>query len=390
MHPWLDRSLLRTAAPKPLSFTPASRPTLPGCPAAFYGENCANVCQCQNGADCDHVTGQCTCRTGFTGKQCEQKCPPGTFGYGCQQLCECMNNATCDYVTGTCYCSPGFKGIRCDQAALMMEELNPYTKISPALGSERHSVGAIIGIILLLLIIMVLLALFVWYRRKQKEKGHDMPSVSYTPAMRMTNTDYSLSGRQRGTNRLPAPLRQLGGVSLLSGPPTLQLPALRLSSPVASCFFPAIRGALSNKILDRDTADWRAYIYLNDLGACGMNRRQNTYIMEKGFKAAKTPTPPSKTPPIMTCKHSESSYVEMKSPVHRDSSYSGPPALSTANKNIYEVEPTISVVQEARVCSAGFIQSPYDLPRNSHIPCHYDILPVRHSPTHGTLWDTQP
>lgn len=79
----------------------------------------------------------------------------------------------------------------------MMEELNPYTKISPALGSERHSVGAISGIIILLLIIMVLLALFVWYRRKQK-KGHDMPSVSYTPAMRMTNTDYSLSGKEFG------------------------------------------------------------------------------------------------------------------------------------------------------------------------------------------------
>lgn len=45
---------------------------LKGCPAAFYGKNCANVCQCQNGADCDHITGQCTCRTRFTGKQCEQ------------------------------------------------------------------------------------------------------------------------------------------------------------------------------------------------------------------------------------------------------------------------------------------------------------------------------
>ncbi|KAL2300700.1 hypothetical protein Nmel_013585 [Mimus melanotis] len=89
-----------------------------GCPAAFYGKNCANVCQCQNGADCDHITGQCTCRTGFTGKQCEQKCSPGTFGYGCKQLCECMNNATCDHVTGTCYCSPGFKGIRCDQGTV--------------------------------------------------------------------------------------------------------------------------------------------------------------------------------------------------------------------------------------------------------------------------------
>lgn len=163
------------------------------------------------------------------------ECPPGTFGYGCRQLCECSNNATCDHVTGTCYCNPGFKGIRCDQgekmcgvavklalhfsnfenilvcsmldnesililyvpffvAALMMEELNPYTKISPAHGSERHSAGAIIGVIVLLLIIMTLLGLFLWYRQRQKDKDHDMPNVSYTPAMRMTNTDYSLTG----------------------------------------------------------------------------------------------------------------------------------------------------------------------------------------------------
>lgn len=78
----------------------------------------------------------------------------------------------------------------------MMEELNPYTKISPALGSERHSVGAVIGIILLLLVIVALLSLFAWHRRRQKEKGNDMPRVSYTPAMRMTSTDYSLSGKE--------------------------------------------------------------------------------------------------------------------------------------------------------------------------------------------------
>ncbi|CAH2274459.1 multiple epidermal growth factor-like domains 11 [Pelobates cultripes] len=200
-----------------VSYTPAMRITstdysLSGCPSAFYGKDCANVCLCHNGADCDHITGQCTCRTGFTGKHCEQKCPPGTFGYGCRQLCECLNNATCDHVTGTCYCNPGFKGIRCDQAALMMEELNPYTKISPAHGSERHSAGAIIGVIILLLIIMTLLGLFLWYRQRQKDKDHDMPNVSYTPAMRITSTDYSLSG------------------------------------------------------------------------ACAMDRRQNTYIMENGFK----------------------------------------------------------------------------------------------------------
>ncbi|KAK9394123.1 multiple epidermal growth factor-like domains protein 11 [Crotalus adamanteus] len=239
------------------------------------------------------------------------ECPQGTFGYGCQQLCECMNNATCDYVTGTCYCSPGFKGIRCDQAALMMEELNPYTKISPALGSERHSVGAISGIIILLLIIMVLLALFVWYRRKQK-KGHDMPSVSYTPALRMTNTDYSLSDYAKGSAH---------------------------SSSSAS-----------------------------------LNSSENPYATIREA-------------PILTRKLPENSYVEMKSPAHRDASYLDMPASSPAHKNIYDVEPTVSVVQEIRLRSAGYIQNPYDLPRNSHIPSHYDIVPIRHSPTHGTLWE---
>lgn len=44
----------------------------PGCPAAFYGKDCGRVCQCQNGASCDHISGKCTCRTGFTGQHCEQ------------------------------------------------------------------------------------------------------------------------------------------------------------------------------------------------------------------------------------------------------------------------------------------------------------------------------
>lgn len=87
-------------------------------------------------------------------------------------------------------------GLPLPTAALMMDELNPYTKISPALGAERHSVGAVTGIILLLFLVVLLLGLFAWQRRRQKEKGRDLaPRVSYTPAMRMTSTDYSLSGQ---------------------------------------------------------------------------------------------------------------------------------------------------------------------------------------------------
>lgn len=90
-------------------------------------------------------------------------------------------------------------------AALMMEELNPYTKISPARGSERQSAGAVMGIIFLLLIIMAMLSLFVWYRQRQRDKGHEIqPSVSYTQAMHITNTDYSLSGKTPFTTILLA------------------------------------------------------------------------------------------------------------------------------------------------------------------------------------------
>lgn len=49
-----------------------------GCPLSFYGKDCSQVCLCRNGADCDHISGKCTCRTGFMGQHCEQStlhCP---------------------------------------------------------------------------------------------------------------------------------------------------------------------------------------------------------------------------------------------------------------------------------------------------------------------------
>lgn len=105
----------------------------------------------------------------------------------------------------------------------MMDELNPYTKISPALGAERHSVGAVTGIILLLFLVVVLLGLFAWRRRRQKEKGRDLaPRVSYTPAMRMTSTDYSLSG-QAMPQHLFSPIQRGRKYVVFSGTSTFWL-----------------------------------------------------------------------------------------------------------------------------------------------------------------------
>ena len=36
----------------------------------FYGQNCEEVCQCQNGAECNFITGECTCTIGWSGEYC--------------------------------------------------------------------------------------------------------------------------------------------------------------------------------------------------------------------------------------------------------------------------------------------------------------------------------
>lgn len=332
---------------------------------------------------------------------CEQKCPAGTFGYGCQQLCECLNNATCDYVTGTCYCSPGYKGIRCDQAALMMEELNPYTKISPARGSERQSAGAVMGIIFLLLIIMAMLSLFVWYRQRQRDKGHEIhPSVSYTQAMHITNTDYSLSecGSTVAMRTSAAEVNQSQNSSSSTGQ-CFSNPSYHTVAQcnVVSTISSNLDGSLtlkSSTLKNRNGSEWRAYCNLNDLdvqqGETQAQRGSRKDYIKSSMCSnsscslnSENPYATIRDPPGLACKHTENSYVEMKSPSHREVPFGGTATLlGSASRNVYDVEPTVSVLQGPNGMATGFSQSPYDLPRSSHIPSHYDILPMRHSPTH--------
>lgn len=44
----------------------------PECPAGSFGPRCRQRCQCDNRASCDHVSGACTCKVGWTGTYCEK------------------------------------------------------------------------------------------------------------------------------------------------------------------------------------------------------------------------------------------------------------------------------------------------------------------------------
>ena len=74
-------------------------------------------CNCLNDADCDAKDGTCTCRKGFSGRDCSRICPIRTFGDDCKENCKCENGASCNVVTGECDCTSimGFTGTTCTE-----------------------------------------------------------------------------------------------------------------------------------------------------------------------------------------------------------------------------------------------------------------------------------
>ena len=78
------------------------------CPAGRYGQDCSEVCKCQNGGRCDAVSGRCECGAGWRGALCDDPCPPGTHGANCTSECQCQNQGNCHPVTGNCHCPMGW------------------------------------------------------------------------------------------------------------------------------------------------------------------------------------------------------------------------------------------------------------------------------------------
>lgn len=82
----------------------------------FFGEGCNEICSCQNGGSCHHITGDCICPPGVKGLRCEDGCPAGYFGTRCDRLCEtACSTGFCDRTFGFCQCQPGFFGSACDK-----------------------------------------------------------------------------------------------------------------------------------------------------------------------------------------------------------------------------------------------------------------------------------
>lgn len=87
--------------------------------------NCSKIGSVNALGGCDLVTGQCTCKSGFSGRACD-KCAPGYYGYPDCKPCMCslegtLRNASngdqlaCNPETGACLCKPNVEGEKCDR-----------------------------------------------------------------------------------------------------------------------------------------------------------------------------------------------------------------------------------------------------------------------------------
>lgn len=72
-----------------------------------WGPNCTNSCDCvaANTQECNKVSGNCTCKDGWTGSRCEEDVDEClNSGYQCPTNSDCHNT----YGGYTCACRPGY------------------------------------------------------------------------------------------------------------------------------------------------------------------------------------------------------------------------------------------------------------------------------------------
>ncbi|XP_065185413.1 N-acetylglucosamine-1-phosphodiester alpha-N-acetylglucosaminidase-like [Sycon ciliatum] len=86
------------------------------CPDRTYGPDCKHKCEyCWSAhkKSCDRFNGTWLCDDGYEGKCCRQVCKEGRFGAGCAQECDCSSRGHCSHVTGECTCNTGWYGSDC-------------------------------------------------------------------------------------------------------------------------------------------------------------------------------------------------------------------------------------------------------------------------------------
>ncbi|KAG8598021.1 hypothetical protein GDO81_002466 [Engystomops pustulosus] len=229
---------------------------------------------------------------------------------------------------------------------IIVGNLNSLTRTSAAIPADTYQIGAIAGIIILVLVVLFLLALFIIYRQKQKGKETAMPSVSYTPTVRVLSTDYTIADTLPHNNGGNPNSQYFSNPSYhtlsqcTSGPHLNNVNRMVVPKSKSSQLFVNLKGLDPGKrshTIDYTgtlPADWKQGGYLSEHGLL----KSSAYsISSCSLSSTENPYATIKDPPVLLPKHTECGYVEMKSPARRDSAYAEISNTSLATKNVYEV-----------------------------------------------------
>lgn len=268
--------------------------------------------------------------------------------------------------------------------------------------SERESWGAIVGIMVLVLLVVLLLTLLLLYRQRHKRKHNATPTVTFS-TRGSAHTEYAVpdvphSYHQYYSNPSYHTLRD--NCSTLPHPPNNHDRALKNTN---NLMLGSLKNSQRRALYGLDgsntlSANWKPHHPINcsghHSGAFGLDRSysysagagkyyhkelkeslavsSSSVNSENPYATIKDlPGPPFCGPPEPPCVPPESSYMEMKSAVPRNRSYT----------EISRPPPTTPPPREPGYFSHDDPLSHYDLPINSHIPGHYDLPPLRRPPS---------
>ncbi|XP_063156026.1 laminin subunit alpha-3 [Candoia aspera] len=81
--------------------------------------------------ECNKIDGQCKCRSGIAGRQCDH-CAPGSYSFPNCKPCKCNRGGTepdiCNPQTGLCLCKENVEGVQCDMCrsgSFYLDPANP-------------------------------------------------------------------------------------------------------------------------------------------------------------------------------------------------------------------------------------------------------------------------
>ncbi|KAI4548851.1 hypothetical protein MG293_001181, partial [Ovis ammon polii] len=383
------------------------------CPLGHWGTNCAQLCQCRHGGTCHPQDGSCFCPPGWTGHLCLEGCSPGMFGANCSQPCHCGPGERCHPETGACVCPPGHSGAPC-----RIGDQEPFTMM-PTPPVAYNSLGAVIGIAVLGSLVVALVALFIGYRHWQKGKEHQHLAVGYSSG-RLDGSEYVMPDVPPSYSHYysnpsyhtlsqcspnPPPAKKVPGSQLFASlqaserpggahgldnhatlpadwkhrrepPPgpldrgrSLGAKASGEGGPSASTepdFFPPSLGPISEEGLGASMASLSSenpYATIRDLPSLLGSPRESSYVEMKGPSSGSPPRQLPQLPDSQRRRHPQP---------QRDSGTYEQPSPLVHDRDSVGSQPSLP---------PGLPAGHYDSPKNSHIPVHYDLPPVRHPPS---------